>query len=172
MRTFEYWAMNGVKLLGTGALFWACSSGSGSAAPGEGDPATFCNALCAWKTRCEPGGDCAGACAASTYSLRSKVRSSYWNGVALCVDVQACDGNVDATCVTDYKNGDPAYPNIKEVAACEAKRTECGAIFTKHYCKSLAALLDAARAEADTCRNKACEEVEACLVTSGAFKLN
>ena len=154
------------------ALSWACSGSTTSGGGGAGDPALFCNSMCAWKTRCQPGGDCAGACATATDGLRTKVRASYWAGVGQCVDAQSCDANVDGLCIVDYKNGDPAYPNLPIVESCQAKRAECGNTFTKHYCNSLAALVDSARAEADTCRSKPCDQVKACLEASGAFKLN
>jgi hypothetical protein len=174
MASFEVSTKGSLVLLATVilGLASACSGGSSSGDTAPGDPAAFCNAICAWKTRCEPGSDCAGACATSTDRLRTKVRSSYWAGVAQCVDAQTCQESPDGNCIVDYKHGDPAYPDVPVVVACQAKRAECGNTFTKHYCNSLAALVDAARAEADTCKSKPCDGVEACLVASGAFKLN
>jgi hypothetical protein len=97
------------------------------------------------------------------------LRESYKSGVAACFDTLACD-KIDDACISNFSLGDSTYPNIPVVQACLSKRTECKDEFVDDLCQSLAALTDAARAQADACKSKPCDQVSACLAAAGAFR--
>jgi hypothetical protein len=147
----------------------ACGSDHESTEP-EAKAQALCSSYCDWKSRCsKTTTSCTdGSCVRDTESIASKWRDSYPNGVAQCFRSLPCEQS-DDYCGANFALADPAYPNILVVQDCLTRRTECGGTFADDYCRSLAALTDSARAEADQCRSKPCEEARDCLKAAGAF---
>jgi hypothetical protein len=138
--------------------------------PASSNPQTYCTAYCDWKSRCSTDSrPCEiEACAKESDGFTSKWRDAYVAGVNSYFGSLACDRK-DDDCIADFSLGDPAYPEIPVVQACLVKRTECSGAFADDYCSSLAALTDAARADAESCQSKPCDQVRDCLKAAGAF---
>lgn len=166
-------------------LMGACSSGSGAGGGGAGggtagDPQAVCTASCNWRSKCgRPSADCVAECQKDTATYAGKWTAAYTNAVSTCFASLACSQN-DDDCVGNFAGADPAYPNIPEVQRCLARRGECSvpdagpngtsiAMFSDDYCQTIAALTVSARAAADACRAKPCEQVRECLKSAGAF---
>lgn len=177
------------SLFAVGALAIACGSGgsgtigsSGGGGGAAGNVSNVCTSLCDWKTKCGKGQPtCAQECSNDAAKYQGKWSASYTGAVSSCFSTLACDRK-DDDCIANFGAADPAYPDIAAVTACLDKRQECtvpaagpdggtieGSTFSDDYCQSIAALTDAARAEADRCRGLACSEVRDCLKAAGAF---
>lgn len=170
-----------------GAVAFACGSGgSGDGGGGNtasaGDVASVCQASCDWRSKCGKGSaGCVTDCDGETTGYQGKWSAAYTGGVTSCFSALACDKK-DDDCVADFSVADPSYPDIAEVKACLAKREECampaagadggtveGNAFSDDYCQSIAALTDAAKADANRCLSRTCTEIRDCLKTAGAF---
>ncbi len=176
-----------LSFVSIGLFAIACGSGGsgtigGGSTAAAGDVSSVCTAMCDWKTKCGKGSDgCVKECTDEGAQYQGKWSASYTGAVSSCFSTLACDKK-DDECVASFGAADPAYPDIAAVTACLAKREDCtapgagpdggtveGSTFSDDYCQSIAALTDAARANADACRAKSCSEVRDCLKAAGAF---
>src|SRR5687767_6313827 len=109
------------------AMIVACTGGSGSTSGGggSGSVAGICSAVCDWRVRCnKPDTDCQAECSRDTATYEGKWSAAYTGAVQSCFQTLACDGN-DDTCIANFAAADSAHPNVPEVQACLARRSEC-----------------------------------------------
>jgi hypothetical protein len=159
--------------LGLSLAVLSCSSGgagsAGSVSTGSGDISRICTSICAWGTRCSKAeAGCAETCNTNGTKYQGKYSVAFVNHVTACFETLTCSQS-DDVCVANFVAVDPAYPEIPEVQACLARRTECASAFADDYCHTITILSASARAEADACRVKPCAEIKTCLVAAGAF---
>jgi hypothetical protein len=177
----------GLAVLVVLGVVMGCSGGSGSTSSssgGAGSIAGLCTSYCDWEARCKtPDSTCQSECTKESSRNEGKWSGAYTSTVESCFKSLACSED-DGACIENFGAADPAYPNIPEVTACNAKRTECSestttpdggtgtqptTAFSDDYCLSIAALTAEARAKANECLTQPCAGIRDCLIQAGSF---